>query len=112
VVSWGYTFYGQITVPTGLSDISQIAAGGHSLAIAPAPAVALSRKNHSRAGDFDIDLPLTGTSGIECRTGGATNDHQLIVTYAGNVTVTGNPQAIVTSGAARLEAMARAMVGW
>jgi len=52
----------------------------------------------SRRGGFDIDLPLTGTPGIECRTGGATSDYTMVVTFSGNVTVTGNPQAQVTSG--------------
>lgn len=30
---------------------------------------AVSRKTHGRQGDFDIDLPLSGSTGIECRTG-------------------------------------------
>jgi hypothetical protein len=41
---------------------------------------------------------LPGTLGVECRSGGATNDYQLVVTYPANVTVNGNPQAQVTSG--------------
>jgi hypothetical protein len=59
---------------------------------------AVSRKTHSGAGNFDVDLPLTGTVGIECRTGGATNDHTIIVTFPNAVTITGNPQAQVTAG--------------
>jgi N-acetylneuraminic acid mutarotase len=59
---------------------------------------AVSRKTHGNAGDFDINLPLTGTPGIECRTGGATDDYTMIVTFGGNITVTGNPQAQVTLG--------------
>ena len=39
-----------------------------------------SRKLHSGA-PFDINLPLTGTSGIECRSGGATNDYQVVFTF-------------------------------
>lgn len=57
-----------------------------------------SRKTHGAAGNFDIDLPLTGTPGIECRTGGPTNDHAIVVTFSRGVTVSGNPQAEVTSG--------------
>ncbi len=68
---------------------------------APAPTVisAVSQTMHGSAGTFDIDLPLTGTPGIECRIGGATNDYTMVVTFSDNVTVTGTPQAEVTSGA-------------
>jgi hypothetical protein len=59
---------------------------------------AFSRKTHGGAGTFDIDLPFTGTSGVECRSGGATNDFTVVVTFASNVAVTGSPQAQVTSG--------------
>jgi len=48
----------------------------------------VSRKVHGSAGTFDVDLPLTGT-GIECRSGGANGDHQLVVTFAVPVTFTG-----------------------
>ena len=67
-----------------------------------APTSVVSRKTHGGAGDFDIDMPLSGlpgTLGVECRSGGATNDYQLVVTYPANVVVNGNPQAQVTSGA-------------
>jgi hypothetical protein len=47
---------------------------------------------------FDIDLPLSGHDGIECRTGGASGDHQVIMTFATPVTVNGNPQAEVKRG--------------
>jgi hypothetical protein len=59
---------------------------------------AVSRKTHGGAGTFDINLPLTGTPGIECRTAGGTLDYTMVVTFSGNVTVTGSPQAQVTSG--------------
>ena len=65
------------------------------------PTSAVSRKTHGGAGSFNIDLPLTGlpgSLGVECRSGGATNDYQLVVTYPANVTVNGNPQAQVTPG--------------
>ncbi len=68
------------------------------LPIGPTPTGAVSRKIHGAAGDFDIDLPLTGPVGIECRSGGATNDYQMVLTFAGPVTVNGNPQAQVTAG--------------
>jgi photosystem II stability/assembly factor-like uncharacterized protein len=59
---------------------------------------AVSRKTHGAAGAFDVNLPLTGTPGIECRGGSATSDYTMVVTFSDNVTVTGSPQAQVTSG--------------
>ena len=59
---------------------------------------AISRKTHGFVGVFDIALPLNGTPGIECRSGGSTNDYTIMVTFSANVTVNGNPQAAVTSG--------------
>jgi hypothetical protein len=47
---------------------------------------AVSRKIHGAAGTFDIGLPLVGTSGIECRTGGPTGDFQMVVTFGTPVT--------------------------
>ena len=54
---------------------------------------AVSRKTHGGAGDFDIDLPLTGEPGVECRNGGGT--HTFVITFD-NPMVSGN--ASVTSG--------------
>ncbi|MGI9089164.1 MAG: dockerin type I domain-containing protein [Chthoniobacterales bacterium] len=68
-----------------------------SISIAPISAV--SRKTHGSAGPFDIDLPLIGTPGIECRSGGATKDFKVIISFANPVTVNGTPdKARVTSG--------------
>jgi hypothetical protein len=66
---------------------------------APTVTAAASRKTDGGAGSFDVNLPLTGTPGIECRTGGATSDYTMLVTFGTNVTVTGIPQAEVTLGA-------------
>jgi hypothetical protein len=63
------------------------------------PQSAVSRKMHGAAGNFDVDLPLAGAPGIECRSGGATNDYTMVVTFGNTVTVNGNPQAQVTAGA-------------
>jgi dockerin type I repeat protein len=63
--------------------------------VAPMAQSAFSRKTHGAAGTFDIPLALTGNVGIECRSGGATNDYQMIINFATTVTV---GSASVTSG--------------
>jgi hypothetical protein len=59
-----------------------------------------SRKVHGSAGLFDIDLPLTGTHGIECRSGGADGDFTMVFKFAD--TLTGIGSATVTSGTGRV----------
>jgi hypothetical protein len=53
----------------------------------------VSRKVHGGAGTFDIDLPLTATSGVECRSPGATGtpgvDYKLVFSFVNNVTSCG-----------------------
>ena len=63
----------------------------NTMEILEAPAVqsAFSRKVHGDAGTFDIPLPLSGNVGIECRSGGATNDYQMIINFATSATVDG-----------------------
>jgi hypothetical protein len=51
------------------------------------PVSAVSRKTHGSAGPFDINLPLTGSPGIECRTGGANGNHTVIISFAQAVSV-------------------------
>jgi hypothetical protein len=63
--------------------------------LGPAAQSAFSRKVHGGAGTFDIPLPLNGSVGVECRSGGGTNDYQMIVNFASAVTV---GSASVTSG--------------
>ncbi|MDQ6623778.1 MAG: right-handed parallel beta-helix repeat-containing protein [Verrucomicrobiota bacterium] len=68
--------------------------------------VAVSRKTHGMV-DFDINLALPGTLGIESRTGGANGDHRVIVTFptavsltsAGVTAGTGNVSSASVSGA-------------
>jgi hypothetical protein len=50
-----------------------------------APLSSASRKTHGAAGVFDIDLPLTGSAGVECRTGGANGNHQILINFASSV---------------------------
>jgi hypothetical protein len=59
------------------------------------PPTAVSRKAHQLAGTFDIPLPLTGTSGVECRSGGASGNYQVVATFAVPVSIT---TATVTPG--------------
>jgi hypothetical protein len=57
---------------------------------------AVSRKTHGTAGTFDVDL-LPPSSGIECRSGGANGDYDVVVTFATPVTVMG-ANAVPASG--------------
>ena len=74
-------------------------AGGWSITVttAAAPTLqltsAVSRKTHTGVGDFDVNLPLTGSPGVECRSGAA--GHTLVFTFTNNVT---GGSASVTSG--------------
>jgi hypothetical protein len=53
----------------------------------------VSRKTHGAAGDFDVDLPLSGDAGVECRSTGG--NHTFVFSFTNDV-VSGN--AAVTSG--------------
>jgi hypothetical protein len=55
----------------------------------PVPTAVVSRKTHGTAGTFDINLPLTGTPGVECRRGGANSDHEVVFTFPSAVTISG-----------------------
>ena len=90
MIVWGGLGTGPIDLSTGGRYCAQVSV--------PVVTSALSRKTHGSAGGFDVNLPLTGTPGIECRTSGGTNDYTMVVTFSGNVTVTGSPQAQVTLG--------------
>ena len=70
------------------TDIGAVEFGG------PLVPLTVSRKVHG-AGSFDIELPLTGGAGVECRSGGASNNHQLIMNFPGAVTLM---EATVTTG--------------
>ena len=67
--------------------------------MAPAPCNPLSlngvvsRKTHGAAGDFDVNLPLSGSPGIEDRSTGG--EHTFVFTFSNNV---GSGNASVTSG--------------
>jgi hypothetical protein len=52
---------------------------------------------HGTVGTFGIDLPLTGSPGVECRSGGANGDYTLVFTFANPLTTVDG--ATVTTGA-------------
>ena len=65
---------------------------------------AVSRKTHGTAGNFSIKLPAIGPKlGVECRTGGNSGIHNVIVTFptavtVGSASVTPDPKAPSASG--------------
>ena len=85
--------YDGTIVPPPNGDGSDI--GAIELAPGVTPLSAVSRKVHGAAGEFDIDLPMTGPLGIECRSGGGSMDFQIVLTFANSVTA---GTAMVTSG--------------
>jgi len=65
----------------------------HMVFTSVVPLSAVSRKRHGSAGTYDINLPLSGTAGIECRTegaaGGAARNYQVVVTFARPIDING-----------------------
>ena len=87
------------TQPAGMqTEIIALAYRTTSPPLTPAPVLTgvVSHKAHGGAGAFDIDLPDIGQSGIECRSGGPTNDYTMIFTFSQNLVAVGG--ASVTSG--------------
>jgi uncharacterized protein (TIGR02597 family) len=66
------------------------------------PLQAASRKTHSGAGTFDINMPISGAQGIEPRTGGSSGNHQIMFTFANNVSLLSASVTPGQSGAAGL----------
>ncbi|MDQ6765013.1 MAG: hypothetical protein M3Z22_02785, partial [Verrucomicrobiota bacterium] len=66
------------------------------------PLSAVSRKTHGAAGAFDINMPLTGPTGVECRSGGPGGNYQIVVTFANAVTASA---ASITSGTATVQSV-------
>jgi hypothetical protein len=56
----------------------------------------VSQKLHGSAGIFDVDLPLSGNPGIECRSGGANGNYTLVFTFSDTLANVGS--ASVSSG--------------
>ena len=62
---------------------------------------AVSRKTHGTAGTFDINLPLTGTPGIECRTGQGTNSNFMVIPVCFSKSFDSSTSALAGSQAAQ-----------
>ena len=90
IVWGGYDWFDKMYLKTGGRYCAQPSA--------PVLQTAASRKIHGGAGSFDVNLPVSGTPGIECRSGGSTNDYTMVVAFLANVSVNGSPQAAVTLG--------------
>jgi photosystem II stability/assembly factor-like uncharacterized protein/subtilisin-like proprotein convertase family protein len=54
-----------------------------------APTSVVSRKTHGTAGAFDINLSLAANAAVECRSGGANSNHQVVFTFPTAVTLSG-----------------------
>jgi hypothetical protein len=52
----------------------------------------VSRKIHGGAGAFDVNMPLLGTRGVECRTSGNGKDHTIIFTFPNNIVSVGSAE--------------------
>jgi photosystem II stability/assembly factor-like uncharacterized protein len=62
----------------------------------------VSRKTHGTAGIFDVDMPITGTSGVEDRSGGASGDYTIVISVTNPVT---DGSAKVTAGSGSVSAV-------
>jgi hypothetical protein len=99
-----YPFNGRLKNKIGhgysvLDGFGFINAETATAATLPVPGV-VSRKTHGAAGDFDVQLPINGPAGIECRAPGANNSHTLVFTFDRPVASNGN--ATVTQGTATI----------
>jgi M6 family metalloprotease-like protein len=66
-------------LPSGFSNVVNVT-------VVPGVTPIVSRIEHGPAGTFDVDLPATGSPGIECRSGGAGNNYTLVYHFANPLT--------------------------
>jgi uncharacterized protein (TIGR02597 family) len=102
-------------IPAGNGFVIRKAAGGQSAfwtnAFPLAAVSAVSTKVHGGSGTLGIPLPLGGSPGIECRSGGIT---QIVFTFPTNVTVNnalGTQGGRVTSGTGSVASVSGAGTG-
>jgi hypothetical protein len=62
------------------------------------PITAVSRMVHGSAGTFDINLPLIGTRGIECRNSLTGSSYNVVFTFANPLTSVAGVSATATGG--------------
>ena len=84
------TYFARVAI--GTASAGATGAGDYLLSIAKGFQLnsVVSRKTHGAAGSFDVPLPITGTPGVECRSGGAPSNHTLVFTFNNSV-VSGSP---------------------
>lgn len=95
--------HGGDLIPQGTGFVVRRVAGQPAFwtnAFPVAATSAVSRLTHTgTATPFDVNLPLSGAPGIECRSGGASNAYLVVITFPVPVTYTG---AGITSGTASI----------
>jgi hypothetical protein len=99
--SGSYCYRVRTTFQVGQATLASAFSNVVNVTVVPGIPRIVSRKVHGTAQNspvFDIDLPLTGSSGIECRVGGGpgANTHQVVFQFGQPVTFTSasaTPQA-------------------
>jgi hypothetical protein len=84
-----YAFYSIAQDGAGNLELGPVSADA-STTTPESPPVQLtsasSRKVHGAAGPFDVNLPLSGTPGVECRSAGPAGNYVLVFTFANPLT--------------------------
>jgi hypothetical protein len=75
---------GEYDVPMGSTSTGQTLIEEYTLAVPPL-INASSRKSHDTTGTFDVDLPIVGKRGVECRSGGANGNYSVLFTFVNDV---------------------------
>jgi hypothetical protein len=68
---------------------SQTLVEEYALTVPPLVSVG-SKMTHGSAGAFDVDLPLTGKRGVECRSGGENGTYSIVFSFVNDVTNCGS----------------------
>lgn len=90
--SGSYCYQVRTTYLLGTDHVPSVFSNIVNVDVVPGIPRIVSRKTHgSNAGTFDLDLPLTGPAGVECRLGGGPNHdkHQVVFHFAQVPTLTG-----------------------